>query len=60
MLSAGSQRAGGSSFLLPDDADEPVLLETLSQIDKVAVAEAIADLQIISDGLVDGLLEDSR
>ena len=46
-------------FLMLDDAIERTFLEMLNAIDSVAVAEAVADLNLYSDGLVDWLSGDS-
>jgi hypothetical protein len=58
MLSRSDQRDEERPCLVLNDADERVLLEMLCQMDKLAVAEAIADLELFSDGLVDWLLGD--
>jgi hypothetical protein len=42
-------------FLMLDDAIERTFLEMLNAIDSVAVAEAVADLNLYSDALVDWL-----
>jgi Leucine-rich repeat (LRR) protein len=56
VLSTSNKRHEEPFFLMLDDAIERAFLEMLNAIDSVDVAEAVADLNLYSDGLVDWLL----
>jgi Leucine-rich repeat (LRR) protein len=56
VLSTSNKGHEDQPFLILDDAIERTFLEMLNDIDSVALAEAVADLSLYSDGLVDWLL----
>jgi hypothetical protein len=59
VLSTSNKGHEEQPFLMLDDAIERTFLEMLNAIDSVAVPEAVADLNLDSEGLVDWLSGDS-